>query len=173
MSKITGADYIYIAMVDQENMSAKTISLVVKGQLVDNFEYGLKNTPCAILTNDNVCVYPSNICSAFPQDQLLVDMKVEGYAGVTFLDSKGYIKGIIVALHETEIKNPDDITTIFELFSGRIAAEIERGEQEHILEQLNITLSSKVNALTSSEQKLKAEIAKRKKVEKKNSSIEN
>lgn len=167
MSKITGADYIYIAMVDQENMSAKTISLVVKGQLVDNFEYGLKNTPCAILTNDNVCVYPSNICSAFPQDQLLVDMKVEGYAGVTFLDSKGYIKGIIVALHETEIKNPDDITTIFELFSGRIAAEIERGEQEHILEQLNITLSSKVNALTSSEQKLKAEIAKRKKVEKK------
>jgi PAS domain S-box-containing protein len=165
MSDITGADYTYIAIVDLENMSAKTTSLAAKGQLVDNIEYGLKNTPCAILTNNNVCVYPSNICSAFPQDQLLVDMKVEGYVGVTFLDYQGHVKGIIVALHETEIKAPDDISTIFELFSGRIAAEIERGEQEHNLEQLNVKLTSKVQALENSEKKLKVEIVRREKLE--------
>jgi hypothetical protein len=165
MSKITGADYTYIAMVDLENMKAKTTSLAVKGQLVDNFEYSLNNTPCAVLTNDNVCVYPKNICNAFPQDQLLVDMNIEGYVGVSLMNSQGSIIGIIVSLHETEIKEPDNVTAIFELFSGRIAAEIERGEQEHILEQLNITLSSKVNALISSEKKLKVEIAKRKKIE--------
>ena len=165
IGKLTGADYTYIALVDSENLTAKTISLAVKGQLVDNFEYSLNNTPCAILTNDNVCVYPKNICNAFPQDQLLVDMNIEGYVGVTLLDSQRSIKGIIVALHETEIKAPDDITTIFELFSGRITAEIERGEQEHKLEQLNAKLSSKVNALINSEKKLKTEINRREKLE--------
>lgn len=165
MSKITGADYTYIAMVNLEKMTAKTTSLAVKGQLVENFEYSLNNTPCAVLTYDNVCIYPKNICNAFPQDQLLVDMNIEGYVGVSLLNSKGNVIGIIVALHESEIKDPDNVKAIFELLSGRIAAEIERGEQEHILEQLNLTLSSKVNALISSEKKLKAEIAKREKVE--------
>jgi len=165
ISKITGADYTYIAIVDQEDMTAKTINLAVKGKLVDNFEYSLNNTPCAILLNDNVCVYPSDICHYFPQDQLLADMNIEGYVGVALLDHKENIKGIIVTLHETEIKDPDDVTTIFELFSGRITAEIERGEQEHKLEQLNAKLSSKVNALINSEKKLKTEIRRRKKIE--------
>lgn len=52
LNKITGADHTFIAQVDYDRFTSKTISLVVKNQLSNNFEYDLDNTPCAIITKD-------------------------------------------------------------------------------------------------------------------------
>jgi PAS domain S-box-containing protein len=158
LNQITEADYTFIAQVDYENFTSKTISLVVKSQLADNFEYHLDDTPCAILTENNVCLYPKEICSLFPKDKLLIDMNIEGYVGVPLNDSHGRVIGIIVALHENEIKDPDFIKTLFELFSGRIAVEMERKVQENNLKQLNIKLATKVDELIKSESKLSLHI---------------
>jgi PAS domain S-box-containing protein len=158
LNQITEADYTFIAQVDFETFTSKTISLVVKNQLTDNFEYHLDDTPCAILTENNVCLYPKEICRLFPKDQLLIDMKIEGYVGVPLNDSQGRVIGIIVALHENEIKDPDFIKTLFELFSGRIAVEMERKVQENNLKQLNIKLATKVDELIRSETKLSLHI---------------
>lgn len=153
-NKIIGADYTFIAQIDNDKGIAKTVSLAAKGELAANFEYNLKDTPCALVIDDSVCIYPKKICSYFPKDQLLIDMNIEGYTGTALHDSHGNVKGIIVALHEQEIENPNFAITLFELFSGRIAAEIERSEQNKRLEELNIKLTSKVNALTASENRL-------------------
>jgi PAS domain S-box-containing protein len=158
LNKATGADYTFIAQVNYDTYTSKTISLVIKNQLVDNFEYSLNNTPCAVLTKDNVCLYPKEICSLFPKDQLLIDMEIEGYVGVPLHDSQGEVIGIIVALHENEIKNTDFIKTLFEIFSGRIAAEMERKVQENNLKQLNIELAAKIDELVQSEAKLSLHI---------------
>ena len=69
------------------------------------------------------------------------DMKIEGYVGVPLHDSQGEVIGIIVALHENEINNANFIKTLFELFSGRIAVEMERNVQEKNLKQLNKKIS--------------------------------
>jgi hypothetical protein len=137
--------------VNYKSYSSKTISLVVKNQLADNFEYPLNDTPCAVLSEDNICLYPKDICSLFPKDQLLIDMKIEGYVGVPLHDSQGEVIGIIVALHENEIKNVDFIKTLIELFSGRIAVEMERSVQEKNLKQLNKKLAAKIDELVESE----------------------
>jgi PAS domain S-box-containing protein len=158
LNKITGADHTFIAQVDYDRFTSKTISLVVKNQLSDNFEYDLDNTPCAIITKDQVCLYPKNVCSFFPKDQLLVDMKIEGYIGVPLHDSQGKIIGFIVTLHENEINNANFIKTLFELFSGRIAVEMERNVQEKNLKQLNIKLATKIDELVRSETKLSLHI---------------
>ena len=158
LNKATGADYTFIAQVDYDLFTSKTLSLAVKSQLADNFEYPLYDTPCAIITNDEVCLYPKNICSFFPKDQLLIDMKIEGYIGVPLHDSQGKIIGLIVALHEHEIKNVDFIKTLFELFSGRIAVEMERKVQENNLKHLNIELAAKIDELVKSEAKLSLHI---------------
>lgn len=154
LSKIIGADYTFIAQVDLVHHTAKTISLVAKNQLTENFEYDLTDTPCATLTHNNICLYPKKICSLFPKDQLLIDMEIEGYVGVPLQDSQGNVIGIIVTLHKNEITDTDFIKTLFELFSGRIAAEIERKKQAYHLEQLNAKLTAKVDELIRSEAKL-------------------
>ena len=154
LNKIISADYTFIASVDMIQQTAKTISVVVKGEPADNFEYGLDNSPCAVLLDDSVCIYPQNIRNLFPKDKLLIDMNIEGYVGVSLHNSHNETIGIIVALHKTKIKNPQFAKTLFELFSGRISAEMERTEQNNNLENLNDELESKVKALVASESKL-------------------
>lgn len=154
LNKCIGATYTFVARVDPEKYTATSLSMVANGEQVENFEYELNDTPCEVVTNESVCVYPRGICHLFPKDQLLIDMKIEGYIGVALHDTSGQLIGIVVALHEKEIENPEHVTALFELFSGRIAAEMERSQQEKRLEELNQQLESKLTELKASEQRL-------------------
>ena len=148
LDKVIQADYTFIARIDQQKHSSRTISLVAKGQISDNFEYSLKHTPCDDVYGDTTCVYPSGICQLYPQDQLLVDMNIEGYIGAPLYSSAGEVMGLVVALYQQPIENQELTQSLFELFSGRISAEIERVEQEQKLQSLNDNLEAQVAART-------------------------
>ena len=150
LNKFIDADYTFIAKLDTEKNISKTISLVAKGKLADNIEYSLVSTPCADIGDDAVCIFPQDICKLYPEDQLLVDMNIQGYVGVPLHNSAGKVMGIIVALHENKIINQSIIVTVFELFAGRISAEIERTEKEAELNLLTKSLEHKVIERTSS-----------------------
>jgi len=142
------ADYVFIAEINEKSTLSSTISLVSKNGTLDNFEYELLNTPCQNVFDNGVCCYPKNVCDLFPLDQLLVDMSIDGYLGTPLYDTKGKVSGLIVALYENEIKNEDLATTLFKLFTGRIAAEISRKSYEGKLENLNEQLESQVEKRT-------------------------
>lgn len=144
-----GADYTFIARIDETHFVSKTISLVAHGEIADNFEYALQGTPCADVTQDSICIYPKDVCQYYPDDQLLIDMKIAGYIGVPLHDSAGKVVGIIVALYEEEIANQNFVTQLFELFAGRISAELERSEKEQLLKEFNRNLEKTVKARTS------------------------
>ena len=135
MHEVIGSDFTFVARLDREAYVSRTISLVAGGQHVDNMEYSLKDTPCANVADDSICLYPKDITSLFPDDQLLIDMGIEGYIGTPLIDSSGEVMGLTVALYKSPIQNPEFTETIFQIFSGRIAAEIERTEYEQELEQ--------------------------------------
>jgi GAF domain-containing protein len=103
LHNIIQADYTFIARLDIDNYSSKTISLVAKGELADNIEYSLKDTPCADVVGDCICCYPENVCQVFPNDQLLADMDIEAYLGTPLNNSNGEVMGLIVALYEQPI----------------------------------------------------------------------
>ncbi|MCW7482230.1 ATP-binding protein [Leptospira kanakyensis] len=142
------ADYTFIAIFNKEKYESQTISLVAKGAIAENMSYSLTDTPCADVIDDSVCYYPSEVQKYFPDDQLLVEMKIEGYIGTPLINSKKEVMGLIVGLYETEIENKDDILTLFQIFSGRIAAELERSDYELQLEKYNHELESLVDART-------------------------
>ncbi|MEH6347165.1 MAG: HAMP domain-containing sensor histidine kinase [Bermanella sp.] len=131
-----GSDFTFIARLDVDAYVSRTISLVADGELAENMEYSLKDTPCAEVTDDGICLYPKEICKYFPDDQLLVDMGIEGYVGTPLKDSNGEILGLTVALYKHPIQNIEFVQTVFQIFSGRIAAEIERSEYEANLEKI-------------------------------------
>lgn len=134
MHEVIGADFTFIARLDREAYVSRTISLVAGGQVVDNMEYSLTDTPCANVADNSVCMYPTEITRLFPDDQLLIDMGIEGYIGTPLIDSEGQTMGLTVALYKDPIQTPEFVETIFKIFSGRIAAEIERSEYEQQLE---------------------------------------
>ncbi len=160
MAGIIAADYTFIGRFDTSYTRARTLALCSGTDLVDNFEYELSGTPCAKVAEESTCIYPNHVCDRFPLDQLLVDMNVQGYIGAPLLNRQHQVIGLVVALYKDEIKRPDFVSGIFELFAGRIAAEIENTEATDTLDELNRTLEAKVlqrtEALTQVNDELKS-----------------
>ncbi|MCG6153066.1 sensor histidine kinase [Leptospira bandrabouensis] len=161
LASIIQADYTFIAIFDKERYESKTISLVAKGEITENMAYSLKDTPCAQVFDNSICYYPNDVQKFFPLDQLLIEMKIEGYIGSPLLNSKKEVVGLIVGLFETEIPNKDQILTLFQIFSGRIAAELERSEYEARLEKNNHELETLVALRTSELTKTLEELRER------------
>lgn len=157
---IIGADYTFISKVDFEAHTSTTICLVDHGEVADNFTYSLDHTPCSDVSNDDVCIYEQKVCDLYPKDQLLIDMKIEGYIGTPLHDSGGKILGIIVAMYESPIAKPKDVAALFQLFSGRIAAEVERAEKQkelvHLNERLELMVEERTRDLSSALEQLKS-----------------
>lgn len=151
LSRVIWADYTFIALFDKEKYESKTVALVAKGTLVDNMAYSLEGTPCANVYENNVCYYPTDVQKFFPKDLLLVEMKIKGYIGTPLINSKQETMGLIVGLYENEIyeKDKDQVITLFQLFSGRIAAELERLNYQSQLEDYNRKLESLVKERTN------------------------
>ena len=135
LDKVIKADYTFIAILDKGTYSSKTVALVANRELVDNIEYSLKDTPCAEAADNSICCYPKDVCTLYPNDQLLIDMKIEAYLGTPLHDSNQNVMGLIVALYQQPISDEQQVLTLFQLFSGRIAAELERLGYEQSLEQ--------------------------------------
>lgn len=160
LAETINADFTFIGRFDDNLSHSHTLALCSGTELIDNFEYALSGTPCAKVAEESTCVYPSQVCEAFPFDQLLIDMGVEGYIGAPLLNRQHKVIGLVVALYKNEIENPVYVQSIFELFAGRIAAEIENTEAAKALEDLNQTLEQKVllrtEELSEANEELKA-----------------
>ena len=142
------ADYCFIARLDDKLTTSTTISTYAHGMHIDNFKYELRDTPCAEVACDGIDVYPENVTQLFPKDILLQDMGIEAYVGASLKNSENQVLGIVVALYEHKIDNPEEVHTLYKLFSGRIAAEIDSHEKTLALKAANESLEEKVTART-------------------------
>lgn len=148
LAQAVDADYCFIGRIDDNSQFSRTISTYAHGQHIDNFEYELADTPCAEVTSDGIDVYPENVTQTFPKDLLLVDMGIEAYVGASLKNSDNQVLGLVVALYEHKIDNPEEVHTLYKLFSGRIAAEIDSNEKALALKLANENLEYKVTKRT-------------------------
>ncbi|WP_394147757.1 sensor histidine kinase [Shewanella atlantica] len=148
LDQVIGADFTFIAQIDEIKQLSQTITYVENGQLAENFIYSLAYTPCADVASNRVCCFPSDVCSLYPDDQILIDLELEAYVGTPLHDSKGKVMGLIVALYKRPIVNQESVITLFKIFSGRVAAEMERLDYERSLQKLNDSLDQKVQQRT-------------------------
>lgn len=149
LHSIIEADFTFIAELDLSRNVSKTIAFVTDDGVQENFEYSLEHTPCADVGNDSLCIYPANVCLAYPDDQLLVDMGIKGYVGSPLHDSNGNVVGIMVGMFTSEIQEPDIVSGILQFFEGRVSAELERNNTVKQLQELNANLELRIHERTS------------------------
>lgn len=149
LAKLIKADYVFIALLDRVEQKSSSIAMVVKGQIQPNVTYSLEHSPCADVATGLLCCYPCNVSELYPRDHLLVDLKIQAYIGASLRNSEGEVIGLIVAMHEESLAEPDLIVALFEVFSGRISAEIDRKKHEEALKELNLLLESKIQQRTA------------------------
>lgn len=158
LNEVLGADYTFIGKLTENKDKIETISLVNKTGQIDNIIYDLKHTPCENVVGQNPCLYPKNVTSLFPQDQLLIDMGIEAYVGVPLYDSKMEATGILVCLYENEIRETFSIESILMIFASRASAELEHMKLYAELDKYKQALERKVDERTKELNKKNTEL---------------
>jgi len=110
---------------DKKNV-IKTLAVCKGGELIENFEYPLKDSPCENVIGKSLCSYPRDVAAIFPKDRLLKEMNIEGYIGIPLFNSKRSPIGLLVVLHGKPIEKITLIESILSLFAVRTATEMER-----------------------------------------------
>jgi PAS domain S-box-containing protein len=148
LAEILSADFTLIGNLADDNYTRiKTLALCADNQLVDNIEYNLPGTPCADVLNESVCSHPTQVTAKFPDDQLLIDMGIEGYVGVPLYESEHKPLGIIAALYRQPVADPLLAETTLQLFANLTAAEILRQreiDKRNRLEQAHRSVSERL-----------------------------
>ncbi len=120
------------ACVDQPPTQAQTLAMWEGSGFQPDFEYDLRDTPCALVAEGRVCLYPDGVQSRFPQDVYLVEQGIVSYAGVPLQDANNRILGHLAIMDMKPLSEPELPLLILQIFAARAGAELERlaAEQE-------------------------------------------
>ncbi|OUR95809.1 hypothetical protein A9Q84_15010 [Halobacteriovorax marinus] len=150
VAKNLNIQYVFIGRPLSETSSVIKTDFVWGGsEIVDNFEYDLKGTPCEnVLSGQRVCIHEENVFSEFPEDLLLKEMGVEAYVGAPIITPDKELIGLFVLLDTKKFDCPEFLKSITEFFANRIGVEISRKRNEEKLSSINRELEEKVEEKT-------------------------
>ena len=147
LSKIFSLETIFIGeFIDSDKVATKY--LVNLGEVGKNIVYELKDTPCNNVLKKSTAICNGNVQDEFPKDELLIEMGINSYFGITLFDSHQKPMGLLVALKKTEFDNPEFLDSVMRIFAIRITAELERINYEKEMLKA-IDAADKANKLKS------------------------
>ncbi len=132
ITKALRVDYAYIALISSQRAGMmETLAACYQGTPVDNFEYELSKTPCSdVLKAGTFRYHERNLPRLYPEQPLIRELNIEGYAAVPIVDASGQSLGVLATMSTQALSNPEAIKALLTIFSVRIAAELERQKDE-------------------------------------------
>lgn len=129
-----GANHALISMIDLEDKGRATTHTYIKnGEVQENFDYELKNTPCVDVLNDGHCYVAQNAQTRYPNDKMFTLFNIQSYIGTAIKNAQGNTIGILVLLGEKPLPVSAQIRSLVLIFAERIAGELRRAnDQEKI-----------------------------------------
>ena len=120
-------------LVEAEAERVATLAVCLAGEVVPNFDYDLRGTPCEHAATKTLTYVPQGLRDAYPSDPLPVEFGVDAYMCVPLLDSAGKALGLLVIAHSEPFRNEHLAEAMLRTFSLRGAAELERLRSEKAL----------------------------------------
>ena len=171
LTKVLNIDYVCITgLVGADQAAVNTIAFCAQGQIVDNIEYFLQDTPCLeVIRQQKLCCYPQGVQAQFPHDTFLASSNIESYAAIPFFDSTGKLLGLLSVMDSKPLASIQLVEALLTIFALRIATELERQKTEakrqqaqHELERL---VEQRTAELSQANNLLHLEIAERQQAE--------
>jgi len=131
---LLNADCVIVGEITQDRR-VRALAMQCDGNSIPHYEYDISGTPCENVAAKGYCEYPEHLRDLFPDDQVLVDLQVESYAGIPIRDRQGHAIGILCALFRGKLNLPNHAREVFELIASRVGAEIGREYADAALQQ--------------------------------------
>ena len=130
------ADQITIAQVSADGETAETVAWCQHGEIQPNLCYKVANTLIAeTLKHEGYHCIPDRACEQHPDNLYFKKRKIQGYLGTAIHNAQGKLIGLLAVAFEQPIQDPENLIKLFELTKKRAAAELERQDYEHQLNQ--------------------------------------
>lgn len=142
-------DWALIGLFDEKYPSMiNSLVIVNQGELFEDVSYPIAGSPCETVVNQQgICTYLDHVAEHFPQDDLLVRMKIRSYTGNILKDDSGKAIGVF-AIHNTKpMRDKKNINAVMNFFTARINTEVLKYSQQNELVLLNEELQVKNNQL--------------------------
>lgn len=130
LGTIFDAKYCFIGLLDSGATTVKTKALSADGDIIKNFSYALSGSPCERVLGKEVCHYPDDVQTLFPEDTLLKDMDIHSYIGAPIVSEDGHPVGLLVVLDGKRKEFSQQMQHILDIFSARASAELQRDMAE-------------------------------------------
>lgn len=129
-------DFAFLGRMDvNEPELIQILAMSIRGEIAENFRYRLSGTPCENVVGKEPCHYLHDIQKHFPDNHMLVKMGIESYIGYPLTGSAGQPLGLLAVMHSRPMTYEEPLRSILQIFSARVAAEIERLNTEDILRE--------------------------------------
>ncbi|MFZ4398788.1 MAG: PAS domain S-box protein [Bacteroidales bacterium] len=125
LSQCLDMEYVCIDILEGDGLTAKTLAIYNEKKFDANVSYTLKDTPCGEVVGNHICCYPEKVCSLFPNDVALQDIKAESYIGTTLWSFEGIPIGLIAVIGQKPLQNQELATSLLKLVSLRAAGKLE------------------------------------------------
>ncbi len=135
-AKVLGTDYVYIGLIEgnEPTKMMRTIAICNRGNIVENLEYRLQDTPCGeAIEQRKICCHPRNVKAQFPNAVLLQLLPVESYIAIPFYGADGHVLGLLGVMDGKPLANVPLAESLLTIFASRIATELERQQHELML----------------------------------------
>ncbi|MBU5612960.1 transporter substrate-binding domain-containing protein [Geomonas sp. Red51] len=147
-------DYAFVARLGDEPGWARTHGFYARSGEGSDISYRLAGTPCDNVVGKSLCVYPEGVTALFPQDKILRDLAVEGYAAVPLWDAQGEGMGLLGIMSLAPLRNRPLIETVLGIASSRVAQELEAMHQLSRLAEQNAQQANYISEKRRSEEQL-------------------
>lgn len=111
-------------------LRCRTVVAIIDGELVDNFDYLVEDTPCRNLLKNSYCVVAADVAAQYPQSHSLANLGAQSYVGWRMDNTDGQPLGLIFVLFRDALEDTEFVTSTLKIFAERTGSEFERQEAE-------------------------------------------
>jgi formate hydrogenlyase transcriptional activator len=133
--------YSFVAeCTDETKKNVRMLAFWQGEDFGNNIEFPLAGTPCHAVIQGNACSYPERLQVLFSEDEGLVTLGAQSYAGVPLINEAGNILGHLVVMDDKPRVFSEQAFSFLRIFATRAGAELERARAHKELQFLNAEL---------------------------------
>jgi signal transduction histidine kinase/CheY-like chemotaxis protein len=146
LARSLGAHCAFVSEFDHANYCAHVLAFYCNDAFSDPFQYPLAGSPCECVLDGQIVAFESRIQDMFPVERdALAQIGAESYLAIPLVDAASQVRGHLAVIDGKARDWNEADRGILRIFSARAAAEIERRNNERMLESVNDALQ-KANA---------------------------
>lgn len=124
-----GTDCTFIGQITNE-VNVTALSMQLDRRVIYDYGYTIGGGPCEVVVGDGYYSYTDGVCKLYPDNNVLSDLKAEGYVGVSLNDKSGKAIGILWTVSRHKLNIPPRTADVMEIIAAKASAEIERLQAE-------------------------------------------